>query len=250
MVFLDFMKIYSTLQIGSFHLNHCEDHQITGTIGKNKLLVAVMDGCTMGEESVFASILLGKILKSIARKHDYLDFKTPQQPGLKRLLKEILNEVFAELKRIKNQLGLNTNELLTTLILGVVDQTSCEAELVVIGDGLICADGAYSEFEQGDKPDYLAYHLNEQFEEWYDRHSQFLSIKQFQDLSICTDGIYTFNSLGNSIKRSETAIKAFLLEDRTETTNQHFLDAKMLTLKDEWGHVPGDDIAIVRIIQS
>jgi hypothetical protein len=60
------MNVYSTLQIGSFHLNHCEDFTITSELGSGKRLIAVMDGCTMGEESVFASILLGKTSKTSA----------------------------------------------------------------------------------------------------------------------------------------------------------------------------------------
>jgi len=245
------MKIHATLHIGSFHLNHCEDHQIIASIGQGGYLVAVMDGCTMGEDSVFAAVLLGKILKNIARKYDYLAFRNPEPMDLKSSLKEILREVFTELKSIKNQLGINTNELLSTLILGIIEEASQDAELIVLGDGLICVDGKYSEYEQGDKPDYPAYHLNEDFDEWYQSQTQFLSVKAFSDLSICTDGIYTFrNFLNPQDQKSETAIKTFLFEDREGIENDLFLDTKILTLKDEWRHSPGDDIAIVRIIHT
>jgi hypothetical protein len=49
------MKIYTTLQIGEHHTNHCEDYLIIEEVGKNKLLCAVMDGCTMGTDSYFAA---------------------------------------------------------------------------------------------------------------------------------------------------------------------------------------------------
>lgn len=59
------MKIYSTLQIGEFHLNHCEDYLIIEDPGKDKKLLAIMDGCTMGCDSYFIATLVGKILKRI-----------------------------------------------------------------------------------------------------------------------------------------------------------------------------------------
>lgn len=244
------MKIHSTLQIGSFHLNHCEDHAIITTIGEGRYLTAVMDGCTMGEDSVFASVLLGKMLKNSARKYDYLSLRTSKFLTLSSLLKEILKEVFTGLKSIKNQLGLNTNELLSTLIVGIIDENSQSAELIVIGDGLICVDGNYYEYEQGDKPDYVAYHLNKQFEDWYGQQQQFLSVKSFRDLSICTDGIYSFRNFSNSQdEKQEAEIKAFLFEDNEGIENDRFLDNKILFLKEEWQYSPGDDIAIVRVIE-
>ena len=65
------MKVYKTLHIGEFHTNHCEDFLIHEQIGANQILIAVLDGCTMGTESVFASILFGKVLRNIAKKKFY-----------------------------------------------------------------------------------------------------------------------------------------------------------------------------------
>lgn len=246
------MKIYSTLQIGSFHTNHCEDFTLTTELGRGKHLVAVMDGCTMGEESVFASILLGKILKNSSKKYYYQGInEADHHPDLNGYLKEILRELISELKKIKNQLGLETNELLSTLILGIVDENASDAELIVIGDGLICADGQYTEFEQGDKPDYLAYHLSKDFDSWFDRQEQFVSVKNFSDLSITTDGIYTFKNFGNSREqKDEEAFKSFLLKNQEGCQQDHFLDNKLLSIREEWKYAPGDDLAIIRIIRS
>ena len=245
------MNSYSTLQIGSFHTNHCEDSLITSDLGSGKRLIAVMDGCTMGEESVFASILVGKILKNNSKKYYYQHFKeAPENQGLKMYLKEILRELVAEIKQIKNQLGLETNELLTTLILGIVDEVKYDAELLVIGDGLICIDGKYTEFEQGDKPDYLAYHLSKNFDTWFDHQKQFLSVSSFSDLSICTDGIYTFKSFGNSRKQMEEEVfKSFLLKDTEGCEQENFLANKLHFIRDEWKHAPSDDLAIIRMIK-
>jgi len=77
------MKIYSTLNIGEFHTNYCEDFLIDTQIATDQKLVAVLDGCTMGTESVFASILFGKILRKIAKKKFYEEFITDQPDNLK-----------------------------------------------------------------------------------------------------------------------------------------------------------------------
>lgn len=37
------MKIYSAIQIGDYHLNHCDDFLFIGEIGKDKILNAIME---------------------------------------------------------------------------------------------------------------------------------------------------------------------------------------------------------------
>lgn len=245
------MNIYSALQIGSFHSNHCEDFTTISELDSGKKLIAVMDGCTMGDNSVFASILVGKILKNISKKYYYQHFRDAwRDHDLKTYLKEILRELVTELKQVKNQLGLETSELLTTLVIGIIDENTCDAELVVIGDGLICADGQYTEFEQDDKPDYLAYHLSKNFESWFNEQEQFLSVRAFSDLAICTDGIYTFKNFGNSKnQKDEETFKTFLLKDIEGFEQENFLTNKLLFIHDEWKHSPSDDLALIRIIR-
>lgn len=163
------MKIYTTLQIGEFHTNYCEDFLIKEELASNEILIAVLDGCTMGTESVFASILYGKILRKIAKNKFYEEFvsKQNQELDLHAQLKNILQDLIEETKEIKNKLGLETNELLSTLILGIIDTKSYKAEIITIGDGLVCVDGQLTEYEQNNTPDYLGYHLTENFEDFY-----------------------------------------------------------------------------------
>jgi hypothetical protein len=68
------MNICTTLKIGSHHTNHCEDYLLTAEIGKNKMLCAVMDGCSMGTDSYFAATLTGKLLRKICREISYKEF--------------------------------------------------------------------------------------------------------------------------------------------------------------------------------
>jgi len=243
------MDIHTTLKIGEFHTNNCEDFLINELIGSNERLIAVMDGCTMGEESVFASMLLGKILRKISKRLFYQEFLSQSNISINDKLKNILSELIIDLKDIKNRLGLETNELLSTLIIGVIYNQN-KAEIITIGDGLVVCDTKEYEYEQNDKPDYLGYHLTEDFEEWYNSLDQKLSISSFNDLSISTDGIFSFKNLKNKQKqKSQSEIINFLLKERKKYNRENFLDVKVRKLKDEWDHIVTDDLAIIRIIR-
>lgn len=245
------MIIYSTLNIGEFHTNHCEDFLINEHIGTNKKLIAVLDGCTMGKESVFAAHLYGKILRHIAKKAYYKDFVIRKSETLSNILKQIVAELFVETKEIKRLLDLEINELLSTLIIGIIDTNTSQAEFITVGDGLIYIDNKSYDYEQADKPDYLAYHLNDDFERWYSNQNQRLSIPQFSDLSISTDGIFTFKTFDSKVKqKSEQEIIAYLLNDLEYNAFDNFLDRKINHLKQEESHYVTDDLAIIRVIAN
>ncbi|WP_299898175.1 protein phosphatase 2C domain-containing protein [uncultured Aquimarina sp.] len=245
------MKIYSTLNIGDFHTNYCEDFLIVENISTNRFIIAVMDGCTMGKESVFASMLIGKILRNIAKEEFYKDFLNNNTKELQLCLQEILKKLFLQLKTIKNNLGLETEELLSTLIIGVIDQHTSNAEFLSVGDGLIHYDDISVEYEQNDKPDYLGYHLGEDFDTWYQSQEQRLSITDFRDLSISTDGIYSFKNFKNpNQQKKEEEIIAFLLRDKQGKNYDNFLEKKIRDLELEYNQVLTDDIAIIRIIRE
>ncbi len=242
------MRIYKALNIGEFHTNHCEDFLIEEQIATNEKLVAVLDGCTMGTESVFAAILFGKILRHIAKTKFYEEFVTNEAIEMGSKLKAVVKELVDQAKNIKNQLGLETNELLSTLIIGIVDTATAKAEILAIGDGLICKDGELIEYEQDNKPDYLGYHLVDDFDFWYDNLEQKLTISDFKDLSICTDGIFTFRNLHDKSKQmTESEIVQYLLVDNEGAEFDNFLDRKVRELKDRWNHLVTDDLAIIRI---
>lgn len=242
------MRIYKTLHIGEFHTNYCEDFLVEEQIGTNEKLIAVMDGCTMGTESVFASILLGKVLRNVAKAKFYEEFVTHESIQIKSQLKNVVRMLINGLKDIKNLLGLETNELLSTLIIGIVNTQKAEAEFLTVGDGLICKDGELIEYEQDNRPDYLGYHLADDFDSWYDKQEQKLTVTQFKDLSICTDGIFTFKNLDNKFRqKSEREIIDYLLIDNQGAEYDNFLNRKVRELSDEWSHVATDDLAVIRL---
>ena len=124
------------------------------------------------------------------------------------------------------------------------------AEIITIGDGLICVDDHITEYDHDDKPDYLGYHLNEDFEKWFQRHNQKISVSNFTDLSISTDGIWSFKNLRDSSSRqlSFDEVAYNLLKNSDNLLEENFFQKKIRILKDELYHIATDDLAIIRLI--
>lgn len=230
------MQIDSTLQIGAYHLQHCEDYLFHDHIGADTLLCAVMDGCTMGTDSYFIATLVGKLLRKIVKERHYLEFYQPSLLSLDDQLKGIIQQLFTELKLVKNQLQLSTTEMLTTIIIVLTD--SHNGVGLVVGDGMVSIDNQVTEYEQDNKPDYVGYHLQEDFNSWYAKQV-ILSFLTWQDISIATDGISSFTALAGG----ETDIDpvSYLLSDNG------LLEKKLKYLEHEAGLRPTDDLAIIRV---
>ncbi len=245
------MRHFQYTTIGTFHTNHNEDFSVIAQMENDKTLIAIMDGCSMGTESQFAAILLGKLLRKMAKAFFYQEFIRPTKSNIQEDLKSLLSQLFVQLQQIKNQWSLETEELLTTLILGVVDTKEKKAEIIIIGDGLIAHNGTLYDFDQNDKPDYLAYHLQESFPDWF-AQQQFLSLEHIQDLSIASDGIYTFKKFDHKRYKnvSEEDIIHFLLQDQRESHQQQMLLKKVYWIEKNWGLKPSDDLTIIRLLEN
>ncbi|BAV07970.1 Protein phosphatase 2C [Filimonas lacunae] len=246
------MQIYSALQIGEYHLNHCEDYLVIEEIGNNKLLCAVLDGCTMANESYFAATLAGKILKKIAKVKGYKELYAlePATTNMDSYLLSILQDLFQELNSIKNQLLLDQKDLLTTLLLLLVDKKENHGIILVIGDGIISINGQVTEFDQDNKPDYLGFHLNENVTEWYQRQKQKVTFTQWDDISIATDGILTFTRIAEKQDTGTIDPIHLLLQDSEKNHDEDMLQLKLKKLEHVYGLKPTDDLAVIRISRS
>jgi hypothetical protein len=244
------MKLYSALQIGDYHLNHCEDYLFVGEIGRNKLLCAVMDGCTNGIDSYFAATLVGKLLRKIAKEKGYQElYKPTRETDLEHYLKSILKALFHELCMAQNQLLLDQKELLTTLIIALLDKSSNTGIVLAIGDGLVSINGRIIAYDQDNKPDYLGFHLSEDFESWYADQQQKISFHNIQNIAITTDGIFMFRKI-RQVDSAETIDPiGFLLTDTITNAAEDALERKLKQLEHIYGLKPTDDLAIIRIIQ-
>lgn len=245
------MKIRTALQIGDYHTNHCEDYLFTGKIGSDKLLCAVMDGCTTAIDSHFASTLVGKILRKIAIEKGYEELYNSHNlsSDINDTLKAVLRELFKELVIVKNQLMLERNELLTTLIILLADTKANAGIVLVVGDGLVSINGQVTEFDQDNKPDYLGFHLTEDFDTWYDNQTHKIIFEDIQDISIATDGIFSFEKIKKVEDESNVNAVNFLVQDASGIENDEILELKLKTLEHQYGLKPTDDLAIIRVLK-
>jgi hypothetical protein len=242
------MNIYTTLQKGEYHLNNCEDYLFSDTINRDQIICAVMDGCTMGIDSYFISTLVGKLLRKIIKAKSYTDFYAPSTiTSLDFHLKDILHQLFHELKVAKNLLQLERNELLTTLIILFADIKQDKGVLLVVGDGVISVNGTITVFDQENKPDYLGYHLSEDFDEWYSQQQK-IKIPCLSDISIATDGITSFTNFTGQTTTTDPI--HYLLTDQYKTATDEMLNMKLKQLEHTYGVKPTDDLAIIRLIKA
>ncbi len=244
------MQIYQITKIGEYHFDFCEDYAFFERFSDNKLLCAVMDGCTMGKESYFASTLLGKIIKKIIKERDYKAFlgEITKDISLKQEIKEILFEVFASLQNIKNSLLLEKNELLTTLVMFLADTNTKTGIIIAVGDATIAINGKITRFEQDNQPDYLIYHLGENIEEWFLRQKQIIEIENCQDVSISTDGIDSFQKMDLTENLEQLDIPAYLLNDKTFLEKKEMLNIKVKSLENNYLLKATDDLGIIRVV--
>ena len=133
------MEIYTLIKKGEMHPVFCEDFIFETKIGKAYHLFAVMDGCSSGKDSHFASVLLGKILSKISNILLYEIWQNNEELffPVEEIAKRILKGVFEHLIQIQRELGLDVLELLSTLILAVYHTREDKVFVISLGDGFV-----------------------------------------------------------------------------------------------------------------
>ncbi|MEM9528922.1 MAG: protein phosphatase 2C domain-containing protein [Bacteroidota bacterium] len=236
-------------RIGKHHTNNCEDSVGSYQIGENRQLILVSDGCSMGNESHFASALFNKILREIAKEEFYKEFGKKHQESLEDLLYSVCSRLFSRVKQVSVTTNLSTTDLLATIIICVIDAQSNQFEAIVIGDGLLAVDNKLYEYDQNNKPDYLGYHVEEEFDLWYKEQQQKMSGRVEKCIAIATDGIFTFSNDVDELINHEKqeAIINTLLVDSSDLTDKE-LQNKMDQLLQDAGLSCNDDLAIAKVL--
>lgn len=239
------MGIDSLLLRGELHEVYGEDAQFYTNLGENWFIAAVMDGCSSGTESYFASVILAKILKKNCKTLPLLveinpdldlDSFSPESMG-----EFLLNQVFEDLKQTRKLLLSDKYELLSTLILLVYHKPTKSASIVVSGDGFVKIDQEIIEIDQQNVPDYMAYHFDLTFEKWLKNHIKTYKAKGVESVSISTDGIAKlFNDKRGKSKKINPMEYLFAADSES-------LKEKYEILKDKYKLIPFDDISIITI---
>ncbi len=245
------MKIFQLNKTGKLHDTHTEDYVLVENISHDWIIAAVFDGCSSGEESFFASALYGKLIRKSCKLLPQLGKIRPefnlQEIDASFIGKFILNQVFDEIKKAHRLLGTGLTEILSTIILLVYNGSSKSAWINISGDGYIVHNKEIEEIDQSNIPDYMAYHLDIEFDQWINEFSKTYSFKNQSDISISTDGISKFFSIIERRQRSIDPIQ-YLLIDKKWADTEDMLEKKFNVLKNDQGLYPYDDLGMVRII--
>ena len=246
------MDIFQLTTIGEFHTNHNEDFLIVEEAGKSYRMIAVMDGCSSGTDSHLASTLIGKILRKVAKQEAYREYAQREKVEIKVLIQRISLQLFEDLYMLNRMLDLRSDELLSTLILSIVDIVDKQAELVIVGDGVVQVNGEYIEYENDNKPDYVGYHLNMDKHLWYQTRTNKKSVSNLLDMTISTDGIHTFRNFDGAKypEITEDRIRKEFFEDLTNLENSNKLKLSLLKIKEEYGLCPSDDLTMIRVVSK
>lgn len=244
------MKIHSFIKKGTAHPNFCEDFLVTFEISNKYSLFAVMDGCSSGKESHFASAIFGKIFKKIAQKKSFeLLRKKYFRITIDDFSKQIIQEFWEELAFQKAKLSLDIEELLSTFLLTIYDKKSKELILTIAGDGCFSTNDEISIIDQNNHPNYPIFHISKSFEEWFENEVLIIKKSNISDFSISTDGIESFvkNENLSSIISENPPFLFFIQKEILVRPNPLLWQFRQLEKKNI---LPFDDLSIIRVINS
>jgi len=248
------MKVHKIIKRGLQHKDYCEDFLLYNELPNKHLLFAVFDGCSSGKDSFFASALLAKTLKKITST-----VSSEPTEDLSEYFQKILYRWVVLLKETKQIIELETNEMLSTAIIFLLNMENKSGIAIALGDGLLLINNNFHEIQQNNTPDYIAYHFDEisdlqSFTNWYNRQLNIFQNQEVLEVSISTDGIFSFQkdySLKPEINQTienEDVIK-YLLQDNFLINNPAMLARKCNMLKNSYGIANYDDLGIIRICE-
>lgn len=229
---------------GTMHELHCEDALYTHTIDEQWVFAAVMDGCSSGISSHFASSLYQKHLQKsikmlplLAQLNKDVDLDNCTAQKLSHL---VLRHFFEDIKKTRTILLINKLELLSTLILAVYNKKTKECYIIISGDGYICVNKEISYFDQFNTPDYLAYHFKLGASQWIQKHTQGILFTNVDSFSIATDGINMLIDKNGEASKDQTIIEKLMHK------SVYSLETIFSEIKLNNGLKPYDDIAIIK----
>lgn len=248
------MEVYQTLISGKYHQIYCEDSLLCQSINENWLVAGVFDGCSTAVDSHFTSALFVKLIQKASRelpqlmgrdKYNEINYMASQT-----LMEFLCSILFNGTLKLRNALRLDNIELLSTIILLVHNTQKKESFVSVSGDGLIACNGQLIEIDQNNIPDFMAYHLNLSFSEWYTKHVAHYKFDEVKDIAIATDGVSKIWNAQTQEQPKNIDPADYLLIDANGKEDHRMLANKTIELSADYGLGFYDDLAIVRLIDD
>lgn len=248
--------VQDLLKRGSDHHNFCQD-ALARVNTERFFYMAVFDGCSDGRDSHFASALFGKVFVDVI--NTLIVSLDETSNSLEKKSKFIIFQIARKLNETRHVLHLNTNEMLSTIVMAIVDKELKESLICVFGDGFFSVNGKHTvvkntrflnQSEGENKPDYIAYDLHKiqkysDFEIWFDSKSEIHKFENVDDISIASDGISTFRSSERDSDINE--VYDYLSVDDKFLTNTIMLYKKYNLLQSTFKLINTDDISMIRL---
>lgn len=240
------MKIYTVLGRGKYHPVYGEDFILYQRLNDAVFVAAVMDGCSSGKESFFASALYGKSIRKSLFTLRQACVSEKNGPKSIDVPSFILRQLFDDLQKSMKLLALGLDEVLSTLLLLVLDIKNKSASVTISGDGLIACNGEIYEIDQQNVPDYMAYHIGLGFEKWLKNHTKQFDFKKIRDISISTDGVSKIINIPPATEKKSNAIEQLLI--KTPDDDEGVLQNRFDLWINSGEYIAYDDVGIIRTI--
>lgn len=239
----------------SGHSNWCEDNYYVKEFD-NHIVGAVLDGCSTGINSHFASTLIKYSLETSINED--VNIRQLLTGRFEDYYYQIIGDVRSDLIDIQRTLKLADLHLLSTIVFFVYHKSAKKLYVKFFGDGVIYVNGNEIVNDENNTPDYLAYHLTETWSGFFGKvlpEKRFETYESVTNFSICSDGIHSLVNLKNPHINKQVAIN-FLVIDEQWNNQANGLNKKfnILTNKDDaikrseelyWWDIK-DDLTIIR----
>lgn len=240
----------------STHQTWCEDNYFVKETDEF-IIGAVLDGCSTGINSFFASTSVKYALEQSSKNTKF--------PNDEKLITEyietLLCDVRSSLSNVSDTLGLTEMNFLSTIVLFIYIKGESRLYVKFIGDGVIYINGQEVVNDENNAPDYLGYHLVQRHASKWSEFYKWIESKRLEiyedvnDFAICSDGIHSLVNLKNPHIKKEVAIN-FLIIDEQWKKLENGLNKKfnILTNRDEelkrsdelyWWDIK-DDLTIIK----
>lgn len=234
--------IRTLLKIGADHYT-CEDNLYYNE-GDHLVHIAIFDGCSKSINPAFASGLFSKIVAKSVKVLGETDLNLASHSD------DLLKLIHSEFKVVRDYLNLQDVELMSTIVLAIINKHNDECILIVSGDGSFYMNDSsicngelpgleYKIESEGNRPNYMAYHNS------YDDFRKSVNISCWSnaiDVSVTSDGI-------NSYKPDcESAFKRFFIEKNFIKSDAML--ARNHNILENGGYSHFDDVSVVRYIKN
>jgi len=242
------MIVHKLIKRGVNHPNYCEDFILHEDIDENYSIYGVFDGCSSGIDSHFASALIAKGIRNEVKNIDF------NNKSIDRIMELLIFNTSISLQKFKKQFNISYNELLSTIVLFLYHRKKDKGKIIAIGDGFLSINGKQIDIDQKNQPDYIGYHIDKiidkvSFSVWYDIFVKKYDVEELKDVTISTDGVFSFFKQGEVAKDADKEIKPtdYLTKNTDLLGNKAMLGRKTNILKKVYALHNYDDLGIIRI---